>query len=80
MKWPVKGRPPIISNDSFMKAVNAFEQDEGRAVGSKDMDKVLKDAKIFIAKEGGASTLFVVSPTSTFTRQLYVLAFTVGHS
>ena len=63
IRWPVKGRPPILSSCAFMKAVTCFEKDEGRAVGKTDMNAILKEAKVDVAKKNGISSLLVISPT-----------------
>ena len=47
-----------------MSSVRSFEKDEGRAVGKKDMNQLLKEAKVENAKQRGMSTLSVVYPTN----------------
>ena len=63
ISWPTKGRPPILSTDALMNAVHIFEEDIGRAVGNKDMLKILKTAKLEDAKLKGISALSILSPT-----------------
>ena len=61
--WPVRGRRPILSNTSFLSSISDFEKDEGRAVGKKDLEKILKTAKEEVAVSQGNSILTVVTPT-----------------
>ena len=61
--WPIRGRRPILNNNSFLSSVKGFEKDKGRAISKKDMSKILKVAKEEVAKEKGNSTTMVVTPT-----------------
>ena len=45
IEWPQKGRPPILSNKTFMKSARDFEKDEGRGISKTDMDYLLTSAK-----------------------------------
>ena len=58
--WHVKGRPPLLSNETLMAAVGEFKRDVGRAVGSDDMKVILKDAKKYVAELKGTSNLLVL--------------------
>ena len=51
IEWPVNGRPPIISNSALLNAVRNFELDENRAVSKVDMNLMLKNAKVEVARE-----------------------------
>ena len=61
--WPIRGRRPILNNNSFLSSIKGFEKDKGRAISKKDMSKILKVAKEEVAKEKGNSTTMVVTPT-----------------
>ena len=63
IEWPVKGRPPVLSNRNFIDTIHTFEKDESRAVSKEDINEILKNAKVTVAEKKGNSTLVVASPT-----------------
>ena len=63
VEWSVRGKPPILSNSSFLDSIHVFEKDNGRSISKKDMKKLMKNAKENIAKEKENSTLIVESPS-----------------
>ena len=73
IEWPVKGRPPILSTSAFISAVDNFELDQNRAVGKADMNLILKNAKVEVARKKCNSTLVVSSPNSRSCRNYMAL-------
>ena len=73
IEWPVKGRPPIILNSALINAVRNFESDENQAVSKADMNSILKNAKVEVAREKGNSTLVVASPGQRSCRNYMAL-------
>ena len=71
VEWPKKGRPPILSNSSFLSSIKKIEKDENRAVSTNDMKNILKGAKEDIARSKQLSIMTVVTPSKS-TRNNYM--------
>ena len=64
MEWPITGHPPTLSNRAFVNTIEELKKDQCRAVGRKEVKKLLNNAKIEVVHKKGTSVIIVGSSST----------------